>query len=113
MGVCYFVIQVDGTEDQVTIQGYFMNDGVSDYSLSSMIFDDGSSWNLNDVNQLVAVPQANISPASNFSDLLSTDAALHQLIQSYSGFAEGSEESNLDKISKGNFAILPVVENYL
>ena len=106
------VIQFNDTEDEVTIQGYFINNGVSDYSLSAINFDDGSSWSFNDVNQLVIVDQASVTPARNFSDLLSIDVALHQLIQSYSGFSEGSEESNIDKISNSNFAILPVVENH-
>jgi len=100
------VIQINGTEDQVTIQGYFINNGESDYSLSEITFEDGTSWDITDVNQLI-----DVTPTSDLSGLLSLDIALHQLIQAYSSFDDNSEESNIEIIGNQNHIILPMVEN--
>uniref|UniRef100_UPI00248270C9 calcium-binding protein n=1 Tax=Methylibium rhizosphaerae TaxID=2570323 RepID=UPI00248270C9 len=39
------VISINGTDDRLTVPGYFYNDGTSVYAVEAIRFADGTSWN--------------------------------------------------------------------
>ena len=81
------VLQVNGTEDQVTVESYFVNNGNSDNSLASITFEDGTNWNIEDVTQLIAVPSSLNSDASSlYSGNSSLDFSLNLLVQAHNTF---------------------------
>uniref|UniRef100_UPI0011284E32 calcium-binding protein n=1 Tax=Methylibium rhizosphaerae TaxID=2570323 RepID=UPI0011284E32 len=43
------VISINGTDDRLTVSGYFYNDGTSVYAVEAIRFADGTSWSIADV----------------------------------------------------------------
>jgi hypothetical protein len=106
------IIQFNDTDDAVTVEGYFMNNGVSDYALSAITFDDGTRWSLSDVTQLATVTQDNALSESGVANEFSPELALLQLTQAYAGFDGSSDESSVGKTHHNNVALLSAAENY-
>lgn len=51
------ILQLAGTTDQVTINNYFQNDGVTSFSVEEIkFFSDGTAWDVNTVKQMVLIP---------------------------------------------------------
>lgn len=106
------VLQVNGTEDQVTVEGYFVNNGDSDYSLSSITFEDGTNWDIDDVTQLIASPTSLNSGANSLSsETASLDFSLNLLVQSYTAF-DSDDDADISNLNRNNFNALPVIEIY-
>ncbi|MBU1390165.1 MAG: hypothetical protein KKH71_00100 [Gammaproteobacteria bacterium] len=106
------ILQVNGTEDQVTIKSYFANGGSSEYSLSSILFEDGTDWSIEDVTGLLPTLAAETSSvSSDVTDNVPIDLSLNLLIQAYSAF-DGDDDAEVGKYSKDRYITLPIVEEY-
>ncbi|MCL1104527.1 hypothetical protein L2749_04545 [Shewanella algicola] len=106
------VLQVNGTEDQVTVEGYFINNGDSDYSLASITFEDGTSWNMDDVTQLTVVPASlNRDASPLYSDNSSLDFSLNLLVQAYTTL-DGDEGEEIGDFKNNRVNQLPIIEHY-
>jgi Ca2+-binding RTX toxin-like protein len=106
------VLKVNGTEDQVTVEGYFINNGNSDYSLASITFEDGTSWNMDDVTQLTVVPASlNRDASPLYSDNSSLDFSLNLLVQAYTTL-DGDEGEEIGDFKNNRVNQLPIIEHY-
>ncbi|MGX9463541.1 calcium-binding protein [Shewanella sp. A14] len=106
------VLKVNGTEDQVTVEGYFINNGNSDYSLASITFEDGTSWNMDDVTQLTVVPASlNRDASPLYSDNSSLDFSLNLFVQAYTTL-DGDEGEEIGDFKNNRVNQLPIIEHY-
>ena len=106
------ILQVNETKDQVTIKSYFANDGASEYSLSSITFEDGTSWNIEDVTQLLPTSATETNDVSSHaSDNAPIDLSLNLLIQAYSAF-DSVEDAEVSQFNKDRYITLPIFEEH-
>jgi len=79
--------------------------------LSSIAFEDGTNWSIDDVTQLLAVPVGidNIVTSSPFSNASSLDFSLNLLVQAYVSL-DDSSDVEIGKVNTSYLASLPVVE---
>jgi len=113
------VISINGTDDQVSIQNYFANNGVSDYSLSAINFTDGTSWGLTEVNNLLtenepsnvinALSIENASRISMYSNSM-VDDSVSSLLHNNSSFSEFNRANRFDEWFKLELPIEVVVD---
>ena len=102
------VLQINGTSDQVKVEDYFLSNGDSIHSLDSIVFDDGTSWKIDDVTRLVTTQtETNSLPIS----VQSLDSSLNLLVQSYTAFGV-DEDSDIGAFNRNHVNILPIVTTY-
>ena len=102
------IIKLNGTTDQITLSFYFYGSN-GDYAIDAIEFVDGTSWDSTAIEQVLMT--GFVTESSTMPETVEMSSSLNQLIQAYSNFDDGSDDTEMKKIRNDNLTVLPVLES--